>query len=331
MDKQEPQQIESKVREGRWPFLTLIATGAFVLAGVVLAVRDQIQSSSTTVARNSADTQQNSDQIRILSLDQDDAGQQSANEESANAGEANSTKSASRNAAAEPTIVVPLRSIDGPTVQSLLPGDLKVSQIDDALNAVCRVTSKPSGNMGGGFGSGVVFAEGRDDYFILTAASLVSGPEAMLDVEFFHAGYRSQPLQAAVAWTPDAGQRNGGMVVLRLPKDKLRNYPQPAIISLAEREYDVKEGELAVVAGWASTGWTIAWVGRISEVPSRRGFSFAPPPANASVGAAVLSADCTKVIGLTLRSDGTATSTNLILEEIAKSGKVLMLREGQFP
>ncbi len=163
------------------------------------------------------------------------------------------------------------------------------------LEAVCKVTS------GKITGSGVVYREDSDHYYILTARHLVqpveNSPAQSTTLRFFHAGWVSQSIPGNVEFTSESAD---DVAVVGIHKKHFSMYRAPAIIALMP--YDVNEGQRVIAIGIThandSTAWPISMIGRVTEVPSRSTICFLPSIDRPRPGGALITDDGKQLIGI---------------------------------
>lgn len=127
--------------------------------------------------------------------------------------------------------------------------------IDQSLEAVCRV------NTNSGRGSGTVFAEDEDNYYILTNGHVV-GRASRGTVEFFQDGYKSANIPFKTEYAAYKDGTALDLAVLSVKKKYFGRYP-PRVIPLAPRGTDIKANDLLMAGGCPSAQWACAWKGRV--------------------------------------------------------------------
>ena len=151
--------------------------------------------------------------------------------------------------------------------------------IDQSLEAVCRV------NTNSGRGSGTVFAEDEDKYYILTNGHVV-GRSSRGTVEFFQDGYKSANIPFKTEYTAYKDGTALDLSVLSVKKKYFGRYP-PRVIPLAPRGTEIKANDLVMAGGCPSAQWACAWKGRVIK-NSGAVISFNAAPIGGQSGSGVL-------------------------------------------
>ena len=127
--------------------------------------------------------------------------------------------------------------------------------IDQSLEAVCRV------NTNSGRGSGTVFAEDEDNYYIMTNGHVV-GRSSRGTVEFFQDGYKSANIPFKTEYAAYKDGTALDLAVLSVKKKFFGRYP-PRVIPLAPRGTEIRANDLVQAGGCPSAQWACAWKGRV--------------------------------------------------------------------
>jgi S1-C subfamily serine protease len=164
------------------------------------------------------------------------------------------------------------------------------------LEAICKVST------GRHSGSGVVYREDADRYYLLTARHILETSEkssiVSIKLRFFHDGASSPNMPATVEFTsPPADD----LAVISVKKVHFASYPPPAVLPL--HSYDVKESERIITIGVPRanddfTTWPVSMLGRVLEVPSRKTVSFLPLIQPGHSGGALVTDDGRQLIGI---------------------------------
>ena len=165
-------------------------------------------------------------------------------------------------------------------------------------DAVVRISNRS------GMGSGCVFLEDEQHYWILTNAHVAGRRGRAVNVEFWKSGHLSRPIRGVVgaSWMTRA-HRDIAMVAVR--KDALAGI-QPAVIPLAERDEQIDFRHFAT-CGCPGGVWANELHGYAFSADKRSGdvIHFYPSPAPGRSGSALVTPDGSRIIGLIAwRSDG---------------------------
>ncbi len=126
--------------------------------------------------------------------------------------------------------------------------EAKPLTMDEALEAVCRVSTS------GAYGSGTVFAEDEDKYYVLTNRHVV-GRSSRGHVEFFQDGYKSARIPFKTEY---AAYREGtalDLAVLSVKKNFFGRYP-PRVIPLAPKGTSIQPNDLVIQF---RSNWRAVW------------------------------------------------------------------------
>ena len=162
--------------------------------------------------------------------------------------------------------------------------EAKPLTMDEALEAVCRVSTS------GAYGSGTVFAEDEDKYYVLTNGHVV-GRSSRGHVEFFQDGYKSARIPFKTEY---AAYREGtalDLAVLSVKKNFFGRYP-PRVIPLAPKGTSIQPNDLVMGGGCPSAQWACYWKGRVrSNTGAVISFNAAPIGGQSGSGVLVLVKD----------------------------------------
>ncbi len=189
-----------------------------------------------------------------------------------------------------------------------------VTAIDDAapscLEAVCKVIA------GKYTGSGVVYREDADRYYLLTARHVIeasgNSSNSSVKLRFFHNGASSPNMPADVEFLappPD------DLAVLSVEKVHFAKYPAPAVLPL--HVHPVKEGERIITIGVPRayddfTTWPVSMLGHVLETPSRNTISFLPLIQRGHSGGALVTDDGRQLIGICTERSTTLVESRAI-------------------
>lgn len=169
----------------------------------------------------------------------------------------------------------------------ILAGRCFGAGLEDCIDATCRVSA------GSGRGTGVAFEHSQDTVFVLTNAHVV-GRQTTVQCEFWRAG----EVQKAVTGQVGRLMLNDtvDVAVIAIAESQF-NGALPQVIPLAPQETRVATGATVLSVGCAGATWPTAWRGKILR--SQYGdLRFWPVPADGRSGAAIFTADGSKIIGL---------------------------------
>ncbi len=169
-----------------------------------------------------------------------------------------------------------------------LAGQCWGAGLEACIDSTCRITASD-----GGLGSGVVFEHSQDTIFVLTCAHVVKGNRTVR-CEFWAAGEVRKPVVGYVVKSIENDTVDAAVVAI---SDSQFNGVLPTVTPVASRDTSISTGATVLSVGCARGSWPTAWQGRILR--SQYGdLRFWPVPANGRSGAAIFSADGSKIIGL---------------------------------
>lgn len=167
----------------------------------------------------------------------------------------------------------------------------KELSIEEVQQGVCRVTSMTNG---GWFrktdismGSGTVYKETADKYYILTNGHVIGGGSSAT-VEFFRDGYKSVAIPAKIEYTVFRNGTSLDMSVISIDKhifDKTPN--KPRVIQIAPQAYQYKSKDKIYGAGCPNGRWCQLWFARINNVEPNT-ITFNMPPEGGQSGSGIL-------------------------------------------
>ena len=142
-------------------------------------------------------------------------------------------------------------------IMTLFPalGFAKPLTMDEALEGVCRV------NTNEGRGSGTVFQEDEDKYYILTNGHVV-GSARRGHVEFFQDGYKSAMIPFKTEYTAYEDGTALDLSILSVKKKYFGRFP-PRVIPLAPKGTLIRANDLVIAGGCPSAQWACSWKGRV--------------------------------------------------------------------
>lgn len=153
---------------------------------------------------------------------------------------------------------------------------LNLNEISDAT---CRITSNV------GVGSGTVFSEDDQYYYILTNYHVI-GANNTVKLEFFSRGWKTVPLDSAVVWKQYVKNSDVDFAILRINKDKFGN-KKPRIIPLIPRKNKLKSGNYINGSGFPMGSGPQAWEGHVKLSKEGR-IIFVPAPISGQSGSGIL-------------------------------------------
>jgi hypothetical protein len=127
--------------------------------------------------------------------------------------------------------------------------------MDEALEGVCRV------NTSGARGSGTVFSEDEEKYYIMTNGHVV-GRAKRGHLEFFQDGYKSALIPFRTEYSEYKEGTALDLAIVSVKKEYFGRFP-PRVIPLAPRGTEIKANDLVIAGGCPSAQWATAWKGRI--------------------------------------------------------------------
>lgn len=130
-----------------------------------------------------------------------------------------------------------------------------VYNMSEIMQAVVRIESDKV------YGSGTVFSETKDSYFVLTNAHVV-GDSANVDVDFFTVGKHLKRVKGKVVWKQLDERRSVDLAIVEITKSNLGGH-KPLVIKLAKQDVDVDVGDTIYSMGFPHARWAMGWYGRI--------------------------------------------------------------------
>lgn len=160
--------------------------------------------------------------------------------------------------------------------------------LETCIDSTCRITAND-----GGLGSGVVFEHSQETVFVLTCAHVVKRSRT-IRCEFWGNGEARKPVTGYVVSRVENDTVDAAVVAI---SDDQFNGVIPTVIPIAPRGTVIPAGATVMSVGCARGAWPTAWRGKILR--SQYGdLRFWPVPADGRSGAAIFSADGSKIIGL---------------------------------
>ncbi len=160
------------------------------------------------------------------------------------------------------------------------------ASLDDTLEAVCRITA-PDGSRGTGF----AFEHSGGRVYVLTAAHVVGGADAVW-CEFWNHGRPGARLPGKVA----AVDRGADAAVVAVDESFFAG-GLPRIIAPGWPDAPPSPGAAITSAGCAAGGWPTAFKGVVVELLPGE-LCFVPPPANGRSGSPLLDAEGRAILGV---------------------------------
>jgi len=127
--------------------------------------------------------------------------------------------------------------------------------MDEALEGVCRITTRTAA------GSGTVFQEDEDKYYILTNGHVIDRSKRG-HLEFFQDGYKSALLPFKTEYCEYKEGTALDLAIVSVKKKYFGRFP-PRVIPLAPKGTEIKANDLVIAGGCPSAQWATAWKGRI--------------------------------------------------------------------
>ena len=127
--------------------------------------------------------------------------------------------------------------------------------MDEALEGVCRVTTRTAA------GSGTVFQEDEDKYYILTNGHVIERSKRG-HLEFFQDGYKSALLPFKTEYCEYKEGTALDLAIVSVKKKYFGRFP-PRVIPLAPKGTEIKANDLVIAGGCPSAQWATAWKGRV--------------------------------------------------------------------
>ena len=159
------------------------------------------------------------------------------------------------------------------------------ANVDDHLDAVCRITA------GNSMGSGCVFYIGSDYVYVLTNNHVVT-TQKVVGLDFWSTGYQSSRLEGQVLVADPSIDSAVVLVPTGVFGGRLPNaipLGQPADAPVA--------GATIVSAGCPGGAWPSAWKGHVLGYTGGD-ILFVPPVMGGRSGSAILDAEGSKIVGL---------------------------------
>ena len=130
-------------------------------------------------------------------------------------------------------------------------GLAKPLTMDEALEGVCRVNTSEAR------GSGTVFAEDEENYYVMTNGHVV-GRSRRGHLEFFQDGYKSAMIPFKTEYSAYEEGTALDLAVVSVKKKYFGHYP-PRVIPLAPKGTNVKANDLVMAGGCPYAQWACAW------------------------------------------------------------------------
>ena len=140
-------------------------------------------------------------------------------------------------------------------ILSSSPASAQPLTIDQALDAVCRV------NTNGAIGSGTVFQEDEENYYVLTNGHVI-GRAKRGHLEFFQDGYKSAMIPFKTEYVAYEEGTALDLAIVSVKKKYFGRYP-PRVIPLAPKGTKIGANDLVMAGGCPSAQWVCAWKGRV--------------------------------------------------------------------
>ena len=135
------------------------------------------------------------------------------------------------------------------------PVSAKPLTMDEALDAVCRVNTR------GARGSGTVFSEDKEKYYVMTNGHVV-GNARRGHLEFFQDGYKSAMLPFKTEYSAYKEGTALDLAVVSVKKKYFGRFP-PRVIPLAPKGTEIKANDIVTAGGCPSAQWACGWKGRV--------------------------------------------------------------------
>ncbi|GAG51247.1 unnamed protein product, partial [marine sediment metagenome] len=162
--------------------------------------------------------------------------------------------------------------------------------IKDIMQATCAVNS----------GTGVVFYQDQDDYWIITAGHCVidkKGNEGPIHLYFYHSGQRSERIAGTIFRHKYVQKTTNDLAIVKCSKKSLRRYPSPKIIPLARKGTKIITNAPVSSCGCAGSTWTTAWLGHIDFIGSDH-FKIIPRPKAGRSGSGIFDLGGNHILGI---------------------------------
>ena len=156
--------------------------------------------------------------------------------------------------------------------------------MDEALEGVCRV------NTSGARGSGTVFDEDEDKYYVLTNGHVIERAKRG-HLEFFQDGYKSAMIPFETEYVAYEEGTALDLAIVSVKKKYFGRYP-PRVIPLAPKGTVIGANDLVMAGGCPSAQWACAWKGRVlNNTGAVVSFSAAPIGGQSGSGVLILVKD----------------------------------------
>tara|TARA_Y100000004_G_scaffold124830_1_gene140412 strand:- start:1309 stop:1956 length:648 start_codon:yes stop_codon:yes gene_type:complete len=181
--------------------------------------------------------------------------------------------------------------------------------MEEVGDATCRISTGVSS------GTGIIFKEDEDELFILTAAHVLlddkGSAQLNLSVKLYNSGKISHAIPAYNVFAHYMPKTTLDIAVIKIRKADLLSYPKPDVIPLAEKDYEIKEGDIILSFGCPQGFWPSGWKGNV--VIAEQGRTVVRPYAiPGRSGSGIFDKEGTKVIGIIIWRSGTAVPLGLI-------------------
>tara|TARA_R110000824_G_scaffold6161_1_gene28275 strand:- start:5147 stop:5779 length:633 start_codon:yes stop_codon:yes gene_type:complete len=183
------------------------------------------------------------------------------------------------------------------------------ADLEDVSKATCKVYSDE------GTGSGVVFLENEDYYYILTAAHVIVGNDGIVDnqleVEFFVNGFQSRKMIARTDVSFYFPATTTDVAVLKMAKVELGQYPKPSVIPLANSSEKISSNDVVLTYGCPQGRWPSGQVGHVTSYRAD-GMTIKPYPTSGRSGSGVFDESGQKILGIVIWKNGMAVTAKKI-------------------
>lgn len=182
----------------------------------------------------------------------------------------------------------------------------KVLSYDDLQNSVCRIkttVSEMSPLFGtrivGGYGTGTVFLEDEQFFYILTNGHVTNAQNAKYTAEFVHEGEFRSPVPVELQWQFFRTNTSIDAAILRLNKVNVAADQIIQPIKIAPSTTQV-QGNIIWGGGFPDSRWLQFWRAKVLSVDNPNIYKISMPPVEGQSGSAVLLniADETYIVGL---------------------------------
>ena len=181
------------------------------------------------------------------------------------------------------------------------------ASMEDALNATCKITTEL------GSGSGVVYGENDDYFYIGTAAHVILDNMKALNPEatFFNSGFRSHRIKSEIVFWEYRVKTATDFAIIRIKKEDFKDYPHPKPVPFAEKDYNINVSDVIVSYGCPKGSWPTGWKGHVTRT-SQEVLQVKPFPLQGRSGSAVFNEDATKILGIIIWRNGVCVSNTNI-------------------